>query len=87
MRFFHSAVSEARDLVVFKIDSTIRSLEGGGWSGHPRRRTPPVRSREWYITPTSTPPPFSHVIDMDPRRTVRPRKPGRPLFRCRPLPL
>ena len=34
MRFFHSAVGEARDLVVFKIDSTIRSLaarrEGGG---------------------------------------------------------
>ncbi len=33
MRFFDSAMSEARDLVVFKIDSTIRSLaarrEGG----------------------------------------------------------
>ncbi len=44
MRFFHSAVGEARDLVVFKIDSTIRSLaarrEGRG-SGHPRRRAPP----------------------------------------------
>jgi len=58
MRFFHTAVGEARDLVVFKIDSTIRSLaarrEGGG-SGHPRRR-PPL-----YLDVASL---FSHVTDM-----------------------
>jgi len=44
MRFFHTAVGEARDSVVFKIDSTIRSLAARrerGFSGPPRRRQPP----------------------------------------------
>ena len=44
MRFFHSAVSEARDLVVFKIDSTIRSLaarRGGGVVRAPSSPDPP----------------------------------------------
>jgi len=56
MRFFHSAVGEARDLVVFRIDSTIRSLvarrEGGG-QGTLVAAPPPVRSREWNTTPLS----------------------------------